>query len=168
MTSIISRLISPFPLPLLLCLQNFYLLFFPSPLEIPPTPFFLQESVSDFIALPSSRFLSLHLGFSSHYPVCCSALEPSPPHWASLWDAEGLSLSPRLLSLPACVLLAHKQRRLPVSTSLSLSSSPPNTALRCLPSSLFLPPTPSHCFNSLSLFPSPLPISLFSLFSALI
>lgn len=100
-----------------------------SPLEIPPTPLFLLEPGSDFIALPLSLFLFLCFSFSSHYPIRCRALEPSPPHWASLGDAEGLSL--RLLSLPACVSLAHKQWRLPVSTSLSLFLLPP--------------PPPKHC-----------------------
>ena len=77
-----------------------------------------------------------------------------------------LSLSVFALCLPASHWLSssggflslHLSLSLSLTLSLSVSQPPLHTALRCLLSSLFLPPTPSHCSNSLPLFPTPLPI----------
>ncbi len=135
----------------------------------PPTPLFPLKPGSDFI-LPA--FSLSYPAVSSSPPTILSAvvlLSPSPPHWASLGDAEGLSLSLSPSSLFACLRLtgsvAEEASCLYISLSLFLSLHPPphtHTALRCLLSSFFLPPTPSHCSNSLSQFPSSLPFSVSS------
>ena len=127
--SAVSSVSSPFPFPLLLCLQNFYLLF---PLLIEdtthPLPFFLLKPVNDFVTLPFSLFVSHRFCFSSCYPLRCSPLEPLTPSLGRPRRCRGLlslSLSPS--SLSACLRLtgsvAVEASCLYISLSLSLSHS---------------------------------------------
>lgn len=152
-------LVSPFPLPSLTPSPKLLSAF--SLLGSHPTPLFPGEAC--FRLYRPSSFPSV----SASPPTLLSAvvlLSPSPPRWASRGDAEGLSLP--LSSLSACLHLtgsvAVEASCLYISLSLPSCLSPPRTALHCLLSSLFLPPTPSHCSNSLSLFPSSLLICVSS------
>lgn len=119
-----------------------------------------------FLILSPSLFSSPSPSVPASPPTILSVvvlLSPSPPHWAGLGDAEGLSLSVFALCLPASHWLSSSRGFLSLHISLSPFPSLCPPALHCAasyPRSFFLP-LPLTALTPFLYFSHP--ISLFSL-----